>query len=119
MALLQNAPTTSAFGLVRSGVGNLWMAAGWIAPFAVIGVAYLFPELRNTVSMTMPDNLFHGLFVSLLVAGAWVAMDWIVASYRNTRRVSCRLTPSTTSSCLRFFQGSVAGCSDGKLLPGG
>jgi hypothetical protein len=84
MTVQQSAPTISAFGLVRSGAGNLWMAAGWIAPFAVMGVAYLFPELRNTISTAMPDNLFRGLFVSLLAAGAWVAMDWIIASYRNT-----------------------------------
>ena len=61
------------------------MAAGWIAPFAVMGVAYLFPELRTTISTTIPENLFRGLFVTLIVGGGWVAMDWIVASYRNTQ----------------------------------
>ena len=85
MADLPNAPKTSAFGLIRSGAGTLWMAAGWIAPFVVMGVAYLFPELRSTISTTLPDNLFRGLFVTLIVGGAWVAMDWIVASYRNTQ----------------------------------
>jgi hypothetical protein len=84
MALVENAPTTSSIGHVRSGAGHFGMAAGWLAPFALMGLAYLFPELRNTISMTMPENLFRGLFVSLLVAGTWVAMDWIVASHRNT-----------------------------------
>ena len=84
MADLVVPPKTSAFGLLQTGAGTLWMAAGWIAPFAVMGVAYLFPELRTTISTTLPDNLFRGLFVSLIVGGGWVAMDWIIASYRNT-----------------------------------
>ena len=85
MADLVITPKTSAFGLLQTGAGTLWMAAGWIAPFAVMGVAYLFPELRTTISTTLPDNLFRGLFVTLIVGGGWVAMDWIVASYRNTQ----------------------------------
>ncbi len=76
---------TSSMELVKSGAGFLWMAAGWIAPFAVMGIAYMFPELRTPVSTTIPENLFRGLFVSLVAGGAWVAMDWIVASYRNTQ----------------------------------
>ena len=84
MADLTITPKTPAFGLLQTGAGTLWMAAGWIAPFAVIGVAYFFPELRTPIFSTLPDNLFWGLFVTLIVGGGWVAMDWIVASYRNT-----------------------------------
>lgn len=75
----------SGIHFVKAGAGTLRMAAGWIAPFAVMGIAYMFPELRATISSTLPENLFRGLFVSLLAGGAWVAMDWIVASYRNTQ----------------------------------
>ena len=45
----------------------------------------LFPELRTAISKTLPNNLFLGLFVTLIVVGGWVAMDWIVASYLNTQ----------------------------------
>lgn len=97
-------------GAIRSGMqglGHMWTIAMWLFPPILLGIAYVFPALREAATITISDAALRSIIWPVVLGGLWLVFQVLAAGNTNTSYRTLQLDLAVSFMWGLVFSGLV------------